>query len=68
MFLKIIIFADHLQSLLLILGWDTASLVDLYDGYVLTETRLPCPALDKPLLADFNSDGINDVIITCPFG
>ena len=50
------------------IGWDTASLVDLYDGYILTEIPLPCPPLDKPVIADFNSDGINDVILMCPFG
>lgn len=56
------------QTVMLVSGWDTLSLVDLRDGYILAEHSLPCQPTDVPVVEDFSEDGWTDFIVTCPTG
>ena len=56
------------QRLGVAVGWSSISLVDLYDGYLLAEHSLPCQPIHRPVIGDFDSNGRNDLIITCNIG
>ena len=54
----------YFQNALLVLGWQSMSVMDLSDGYELGTHSLPREPVLPPVIADFNGDGLNDVIVT----
>lgn len=52
----------------MLVGWKSIVLVDLKKGRLLGEHSLPCQPTDAVVIGDFDNDGWNDVILTCPVG
>lgn len=50
---------------MLVSGWQTLALVSASDGETVSLLKLPCHPTAPPLVADFNSDGVNDIVVTC---
>ena len=53
------------QSHMLFVGMSDLSLVSLGDGTVESELDLPCSPIAPSVIADFDSNGVNDVIVVC---
>ena len=53
------------QTHLLLAGQSDLSLVSLEDGAVESELDLPCAPVAPSVVADFDSNGVNDVIVMC---
>ena len=53
------------QTHLLLAGLTDLSLVSLEDGVVENESDLPCSPVAPSVVADFDSNGVNDVIVIC---
>ncbi|KAI6652882.1 hypothetical protein LOD99_4268 [Oopsacas minuta] len=53
------------QTHLLVVGISDLSLVSLEDGTIESELDLPCSPVAPSVIADFDSNGVNDVIVIC---
>ncbi|KAK3589323.1 hypothetical protein CHS0354_026981 [Potamilus streckersoni] len=49
-------------------GWKDIAVVDLKEGRLLAVHTLPSPPTGPLVIADFNNDGLNDIIFTCKMG
>ena len=49
---------SSLQTHILIAGHSMASILSLADGSEAAGIALPCPPVDRPVLADFTGDGV----------
>ena len=56
---------SSLQTHVLIVGHSMASILSLADGSAAAEMVLPCPPIDRPVLADFTGDGVTDFMLIC---
>ena len=54
-----------LQSYVLLTGWDKAALLSNKNGEPMATIKLPCQPVEAPKIADFDNDGLNDVIFLC---
>ena len=53
------------QTHVLVVGWETATVLQSEDGGTTSEFALPCQPVQQPVVADFTGDGVNDIIISC---
>ena len=53
------------ESHLLLVGMSFLSVLSLEDGVVESEIDLPCTPIAPSVIADFDSNGVNDVIVMC---
>ena len=56
---------SSLQNHILIAGHSMASILSLADGSEAAGVALPCPPVDRPVLADFTGDGVTDFMLIC---